>query len=103
MLVAERREPRDVLGFGVMSFSPELAERGIHVDGVPEHDEVDHEPERAELVLLAFAVALAQLATLAVEDDAGELMAAITAVELGEDATTVGFVVDEAEQVERLD
>ena len=60
------------------------------------------EAEAAELVLLALAVALPELAALAVKDHAGEPMAAFVAVELGQDAPPVAFVVDEAEQVERL-
>jgi hypothetical protein len=46
------------------------------------------------LVLLAFAVALAQFAALAVEDDTGELVTGLATVELGEDAAAIGFVVN---------
>jgi len=52
---------------------------------------------------LAFAISLAQFAAFAVEDDPGKLMASFTAVELNEDAPPVVFVVDEAQQVKRLD
>jgi hypothetical protein len=38
----------------------------------------------------------------AVKDDAGKLVPALAAVELGEDAPTVGFIVDVAKEVERL-
>lgn len=58
------------------------------------------ETERSELVCLAFAVALAQLAALTVEDLAGESMAGFDAVELGEDAPPVGLVVEVGKQVE---
>jgi len=54
------------------------------------------------LVFLAFAVALAKLAALTVEDLAGEGVAAFGAVELGEDAPPVGLVVEVGEQVEGL-
>jgi hypothetical protein len=40
--------------------------------GVPDYEGIEREPERAELVLLAFTVGLAQLALVAVEDDAGD-------------------------------
>ena len=53
--------------------------------------------------LLALAVALPELAALAVKDRAGEPVTAFVAVKLGQDAAPVAFVVDEAEQVERLD
>ena len=58
----------------------------MRVDRVPEHDDVDHETECPELVLLALAVTLAQLALLAVEDGAREPVAALVTVELAEDA-----------------
>jgi hypothetical protein len=38
--------------------------------GVPEHEHVERESERSELVFLAFAVGLAKFAAVAVEDDA---------------------------------
>ena len=60
-------------------------------------------PEGAELILLPLAVALPQLAALAVEDDAGEPVASFAAVELDQDAPAVGLVVDVGQQVERLD
>lgn len=61
----------------------------VHVDRVPENDDVYHEAERAKLVLLAFAIALAQLAAFAMEHDARELMPSLAAVELDQDAPTV--------------
>ena len=57
----------------------------------------------AELVLLIFAVTLPQFAALTMEHNAGELMAAFATIELHQDAPWVGFVIDKAEQVERLD
>jgi len=55
------------------------------------------------LVLLPLAVALAQLATLAVEDLAGQPVAGLLQVELRADLAAVRLVgVDEGEQVQRL-
>ena len=48
----------------------------------------------AELVLLAFAVALAQFAALAVEHGAGELVPALATVQLDQDAASVRLVVN---------
>ena len=53
----------------------------VEVLGVPEHQGVEREAERAELVLLAFAVGLAQLPLVAVEDDPGDGVPAFVAVE----------------------
>jgi hypothetical protein len=60
----------------------ELAEGGVGVAGVPQHNGVEDQAERAELVLLPFAVGLAELAALAVEDLAGQPVAGILDGEL---------------------
>lgn len=103
MLGAERREARDVLVEDHMTFGAELVERGVDVDRVPEHDQIDDEPKRAELIFLPFAVTLTKLTALAVEYGAGELVTALAPVELDQDASPVGFVIDEPQHVERLD
>src|SRR5208337_4510537 len=46
--------------------------------------------------------ALAEFAAFAVEDDARELVTSLAAVELHENAPTIAFVIDEAQQVECL-
>jgi hypothetical protein len=45
--------------------------------GVPEHERVEREAERAKLVFLAVAVGLARLAFVAVEDDPGGVPALV--------------------------
>jgi len=100
---AERREAPDILGENLVACCAELIEGGVHIDIVPENDEVDDDAERAELVFLPFAVALPELAPLSMEDDAGELMASLAPIELDQDAPAVLFVVDVAQQIESLD
>jgi hypothetical protein len=102
VLGAERGEAGDVLVAHRVALGAEAVQRRVRVEGVPERGDVDHEAERAELVLLALAVALAQLAALAVEHGAGEPVAALAAVELGQDAAPVALVADVGEQVEAL-
>ncbi len=68
-----------------MTVAALVVEGGVLVAGVPQDDGVDDEAEGAELVLLAFAVGLAQLPALAVEDGPGEGVPALGPVELGED------------------
>jgi hypothetical protein len=53
-------------------WAQELVEGGVHVAGVPQHDAVEDEAERAELVFHALVVALLQLALRAVKDGCGE-------------------------------
>lgn len=54
-------------------------------------------------VLLSFSIALTHLATLAMEHDAGKLVATLAAVDLDQDASAIGIVLEKAEQVEGLD
>jgi hypothetical protein len=42
----------------------------LDVNGIPEHDHIDDEPERAELIFLPFAIALAQFTPFTAENDA---------------------------------
>lgn len=79
-----------------------MVEGGVLVARVPEHDGVDDQAERAELVFLPFPVALPELSPLAVEDGPGKGMTAFGAVELGEDPPPVGLVVEIGQQVEGL-
>ena len=92
MREAKRRQAGHVRGVHLDALGAELSEGRVHVNRVPEHNDVDHEAERAELVLLALAVALAQLALLAVEDGTRQPVAALVPVELAEDAATEPLV-----------
>ena len=86
-----------------MAFRAEVIECGVHIDCVPQNQEVDDDAECAELVFLPFAVSLPKFAPFAMEDDAGELMPSLSTVELNQDAPPVWFVVDVAQQIESLD
>ena len=55
-------------GFVSTPWRRRWASARVHVQGVPEHHHVDHQTQRPELVLLSLSVALADLATLTVED-----------------------------------
>jgi len=46
------------------------------------------------LVLLPFAVSLAQLAAPTMKDDVGELVTTFAAIKLDQDAATISLVVD---------
>ena len=102
VLVPERRQSGDILRPDLVTFGSELVHGCVHVDRVPEHDEVDDQPECSKLIVLALAVALAKFAALAVENDACELVTSLAAVELYENAPAIAFVVDETQQVECL-
>jgi len=68
------------------------------VDSLPEHDDVDEQSERAELVLSASLVALAESACVGVDDLACEAVSALVSVVLTQ---VLGMQYDE--EVEVLD
>ncbi len=78
----ERRQPGDVFVADVEPFGPQFGERRIHINSVPQNDGIDDQPERTELIFLAFAVALPQLVPLAVEDNAGQLVRAFPEISI---------------------
>src|SRR4051812_2114727 len=101
--MAKRRQTGNILVADREAFDAQLGQGGIHIDGIPQNDEVDHEAEGAKLVLLAIAVALAQLPATPMENDASELVALFAPVELDQDTPAVSLVVDVGQQVLGLD
>jgi len=62
VLVLQRREAFEVFVGDLVAGGSEVGDGIVHVLGVPDHEGVEREAERAELVFLAFAVGLAELA-----------------------------------------
>ncbi len=99
----ERRESGDVGWVDVVAVGGEVVEGCLGVDGLPEHDDVDHHAECSELAFLAGLVALGEFAESAVEDVSGETVAAFAAVQDALDVAPVGGVVAVVQDVECLD
>jgi hypothetical protein len=72
VLVLERREALEIFFGNVVAGGSEVCDRVVEVLGIPEHERVEREAERAELVFSPFPVRLAQLALVAVEDGPGD-------------------------------
>ena len=102
MLVLKRRETRYVFVVYTKGGLSQVFDRCVHVDRVPENHRVDHEPKCSELVLLALSVGLANLSSSSVKGRPCKFVAALVAVELGEDPTPVRLVVDVGEKVKRF-
>jgi hypothetical protein len=79
----QRRETRKILGFYWETLSSRPLKGGIDVDGVPEHDNVDDQPQRPALILLPLPIALTYLTAFAVEDGACEFVAVFSSIQLG--------------------
>ena len=57
MLVFKGREAANALGIGRGAFSAEVLQRSVHVNQIPKDEDVQDEPEGAELVFLANTLA----------------------------------------------
>jgi hypothetical protein len=74
----------------------------LHVQGVPEHNGIGHQAKRIQLIFLPFTIRFTDFPSLPVADGAGNLVPALTPVQLSEDATPVDLVIDIVEQVDGL-
>ncbi len=101
--VAKRREPRHVGREDGLASRPEVLQGTLHVHRVPNDDCVDHQPEGGELVFLPLAVALSQLASLAVEHHPRQPMSAFATIELGQNPPAIRLVVQVVQQEQGLD
>lgn len=97
MVAHERGEAGDILVADVKAVGAQAIEGGVHVAGVEQHQGVEDQAERADLVLHALLVVLVELASAAVEDLAGERVAALLEVGLGLDLAPVGRFVGQAQ------
>ena len=99
--VYQRREAHDI-GRGYWhTFRPELLKRRFHIPGIPQHDGIDDQAQRPELVLLPLAISLPQFAPLPMQDSTGHAVAAFPAVELGEDTPAIAFIIHLGQHVDR--
>jgi len=88
VFVDQRRQPRHIFLFDFEAFGPQLVERRFHIQGIPQYDRIDHQPQRPELIFLALTVPLSQFTSLAMEHRAGDTVAPLAAVELGQNASS---------------
>ena len=87
--VDQGRQPRHVFRMDPIADVRQLFESHRHIEGIPQHDGIDDQPQCSELVLLAFAVTLPEFATLAMKNRTCNAMAAFAAVELRQDAPSI--------------
>jgi len=102
MVEAQWGQAGDVFITNVVSAGAELVQRRIHINRVPEHDDVDFQTEGVELIFLVFAIAPPRRPALAVEPHAGKLMATLDAIKLHLDSPPVCLVLNVSKKVKRL-
>src|SRR6266568_2846353 len=100
---ARTGQSRDVLVADRVALGPQLLERGVHVEGVPQPDAVQDQAQGAELFLHADVVALVDLALVAVENGPAKVVAALGQVGLALDVAPVGLIVDVGQDVQALE
>ena len=72
MRAPERGQPGDSLLAHGLAADAQALHDGVEVTGIPQHDGVEDQAEGGELIFLAFAVGLPDLAAVAVADLAAE-------------------------------
>ncbi len=85
MLPDQRGEVGDVVVANVHAVRPDLLHGFLHVDGVPMHDGVEGEAERAELLFLPLLKRASDLAALAVMNAPAETVTQFGVIKLGQD------------------
>ena len=98
-----RRQTRDIRGVYDEALIDQLCERFLHVDCVPVGDGIEGETKGAKLLFLPLAQGVANLPSLSMVDFSGELVAELLPVQLHEDLTTKGRVVDVIQYMQGLD
>ena len=102
VFVAERRKPGLVFRQNWVALASKLSQDRVRVQRVPQDDHVDDQTEGAELIFLAFAIPLVQLAALAVENVAGQAVPAFAEIELLQGTAPAVLVVDKSQRVDGL-
>ena len=94
VVMAERRQPCDVLIPYGKTVLTQLIQCRLHVDGVPQDDDVEHQAQRAQLVLLTLLIALPEFAAFSVKNGARHTVTPLATVELGQRATPLRLIVN---------
>jgi hypothetical protein len=100
--VSERREPGDVFGCHGLSPSPKGLKCRIHVDGIPEHDDVEHQSRRTKLILLTFAIPLPQFTSASVESGPPKTLPPFVEIQLRQDASSECRIIHVVQHIDRL-
>ena len=93
------RQARHVFRIDCVADARQLFESRCHVEGIPQHDGIDDQPQCSELVLLAFAVTLPEFAALAMKNRTCKAVAVFAAVELRQNAPSIVLIIDAGQHV----
>src|SRR5262249_26460468 len=71
-----------------------MVQRRLDVERVPEHQHVDHQAQRPQLVLLTFSITLADFAAVPVAGRSRHGMPRLASVQLSQDPSAIPRVID---------
>ena len=103
MFISKRREPSSIFVTDQESLGPELIEHSVHIDAVPEHDDVCCQAESPELIFLSFMIPLLQFVLMSVENDPRKRMAAFAAIQLCKYTSPLVFIINIVKQIQGFD
>ena len=79
-LMNEGGKTPDICFINGVALLSKFRECGIHIDGIPQHEDVDDETKSTQLVFLPFPVSLPQFSTFSVEDFASKTVASFATI-----------------------
>jgi hypothetical protein len=79
-----------------------LLDNGIHLNRVPEDNDVDDETQSAELILLSLSIMLPQFTSFAMENDPRQAVSMLAAIELNQHSSAFRLIIDRRQNMDRL-
>ncbi len=99
----EWRESREIGVLDSSTLGLGLGYHFLHIDRIPVHDDVEQQAQRTEIPFLPLTQGAADFAAFTQEDATAETVAQFLSIQLSEDSTSKRWIVDVAQDVERLD
>jgi hypothetical protein len=75
MSVTKRGKACDIFIIKYFALRPKMIQRSLHIDGVPQHYCVSHQPQRTKLIFLAVAISLPYFTFLTMTNCSGDSVA----------------------------
>lgn len=94
MCMAQWRRPGLIVFINGFALITQMCQRGLHINGIPEHDGIAHQPKNTQLLPLSIMIDLSELAFLPVTNGSGDSVSAFSSIKLGQDAAAIIFIIN---------
>ena len=94
MPVEQGREPCHIVWMDQVASGTHLLQGRVHIQGIPQDYRIDDEAQCSELILLAFAIPLPEFATLPMKHRPCNTMAALAAIQLGQNTPSILLIIN---------